>query len=77
MLTLYSQPDCSACHMVEKYLLDNDIPHRKFDIREDAEALSTVQSLGYKTTPVVVEADGTHWSEFRYDRLRALKAANV
>jgi len=75
MLTLYSQPNCSACHMVEKYLIDNEIPHRKLDIRSDPDAMSTVQALGYKTTPVVVEVDGTHWSEFRYDRLMALKAA--
>jgi len=61
--------------MIEKYLIDNEIPHRKLDIRSDPEALSIVQALGYKMTPVVVEADGTHWGDFRYDRLRALKAA--
>lgn len=75
MLTLYSQPDCSSCHMVEKYLVDNQIPHTVLNIREDADALARVSALGYKTTPVVIEPDGTHWSEFRYDRLAALKAA--
>lgn len=77
MLTLYSQPDCHKCHMIEKYLVDNDIPHRAVNIREDAAALQTISELGYKMTPVVVEADGSHWGDFRYDRLRALRAANM
>lgn len=73
MLTLYSQPDCHKCHMIEKYLNEHNIPHIAVNIREDTAALQTISELGYKMTPVVVEADGSHWGDFRYDRLRALR----
>lgn len=63
--------------MIEKVLVDNAIPHVVVNIREDAEGLAKISELGYKTTPVVVEADGSHWGGFRYDRLQSLKAANV
>lgn len=58
-VVLYTQPHCSACRSVERYLMERGIT---FDVRNvfaDPVALSEIEDRGYLTTPVT--RIGTQW----------------
>lgn len=63
------------CRITEKSFERKGIPVEK--IMLDAESLEFVKSLGHTVAPVVVvEHDGEvvdHWSDFREDRISALR----
>jgi len=53
--------------------LDNKhISYDIVDISKDAEALSYIESLGYKMVPVVV-AGNNHWAGFQPDKIKGLE----
>lgn len=70
-ITVYTKSSCQACkltyHLLEKTGIDYDV----VDISQDPAALEYVQSLGYKSAPVVVAGEA-HWDGFRPDRIKAL-----
>lgn len=41
------------------------------DLSQDAEAMDMVKSLGYTQAPVVIAGD-THWSGFRFEKIKGL-----
>lgn len=69
---LLSQPGCYPCKIMKGYLEDNGVPFAEKNIREDNEALALMSELGYKTTPVLVRADGTHFAGMKMSELEKL-----
>lgn len=79
LVTVYSKPRCVQCDATYRALDKCEIPYRKIDVSENPEFLLFIgEELGYMQAPVVFVEDGTgenHWSGFRPDRIKALKAA--
>ncbi|MBP2384455.1 glutaredoxin-like protein NrdH [Brachybacterium sacelli] len=75
-ITVYSKPHCVQCDATKRALNKAGIAYDVIDLTEDADALVTVQSLGYVQAPVVV-ADGDHWSGFRPAKLKALTSTRA
>lgn len=74
MITVYTSPNCAQCRLTTRLL--DDLGHAytvvSLGTQEQQKARERVAALGYTAAPVVVTADGAHWSGFRPDRLRAL-----
>jgi len=70
-ITVYSKPHCVQCDATKRALNKAGLAFDVIDITEDAEALSTVKSLGYVQAPVVVTSED-HWSGFRPEKVKAL-----
>ena len=51
-VVLYTQPHCSACRSVERYLMERGITFDVRDVFADLVALSEIEDRGYLTTPV-------------------------
>jgi glutaredoxin-like protein NrdH len=75
-ITVYSKPSCVQCDATYRALTKQGLEFDVVDVTEDAEALASVQALGYQQAPVVM-ADGDHWSGLRPDRIKALAAARA
>lgn len=71
-ITVYSKPDCEPCKNTKNLMAKYDIKYNEVDITQDDEARDRVVALGYMQSPVVVAGD-THWSGFRFDRIKALR----
>ncbi|MUM34528.1 glutaredoxin family protein, partial [Mycolicibacterium sp. CBMA 361] len=54
-----------------------NIPYRKVDISEDADAREFVMGLGYLQAPIVYAGPDNHFGGFRPDRLKALAAVDA
>lgn len=72
-VTVYTKPACVQCTATFKALDKAGIAYEKVDISVDPEARDYVVALGYLQAPVVV-AGNEHWSGFRPDRVKALRA---
>lgn len=72
LITVYTKPMCVQCDATKRALMKSGIEYESVDITEDAGALSRVKGMGYMQAPVVVTADGEHWSGFRPDKIKAL-----
>ena len=72
MTTVYSRPGCQPCRMSKRVLEQKQIPHRVIDVDTEPGAMAEVLALGYSALPVIVAADGTHFSGFQPDRLATL-----
>lgn len=70
--TLYTMPNCGPCAAVKHAMRVRSIPFRTVDMSQDADAADMVQSLGYRSAPVTIAADGTHWHGMDMDRLTGL-----
>jgi glutaredoxin-like protein NrdH len=75
VIVVYTKPACPACRGTERALLKHELPYRKIDLVDDAEARERVAALGYTQAPVVVAGD-QHWSGFRPDRINGLASGN-
>ncbi len=73
-VTVYSLPSCVQCDSTKRMLKSIDVEYEEVDMSQDAIALDMVKSLGYTSAPVVISGDD-HWSGFRMDRIKALKAS--
>lgn len=58
-MVLYTQPHCSACRSVERYLTERGVAFDVLDVFADPVALSEIEDRGYLTTPVT--RIGTQW----------------
>lgn len=74
-VTIYTKPACVQCNATFRAFAKAGIEVATVDISEDPAARDYVLALGYLQAPVVVMDDGTHWSGFRPDRIKALQAA--
>jgi glutaredoxin len=63
-VVVYTQPHCSACRQVERYLTQRNIDFEVLDVLSDASALATLEERGYLGTPVTRVGD-TWISGFR------------
>lgn len=71
MITVYSKPACVQCTATTRELDKRGVAYEYIDLTKDAEAMKTVQSLGYMQVPVVVTGND-HWSGFRPDKIGQL-----
>ena len=53
-ITLYSTPSCVQCKATYRALDKKRLAYEVVDVTQDAQALATVQALGYVQAPVVV-----------------------
>lgn len=74
MTTLLSKNDCYQCKVTERKLTELGVEFQVFKIDEDPEAFARATELGYKSAPVVIAPDGSHWSGFRPDLLGRIAA---
>lgn len=72
-ITVYSKPQCVQCEATKRALSKAGVSYDVVDVTKDAEALATVRALGYMQAPVVVTPN-EHWSGFRPDRIKKLRA---
>ena len=72
-VTVYTKPDCVQCDMTKRLLDREGIAYETIDITQDADALAYIKELGYLAAPVVV-AGNQHWSGFKVERVKGLKA---
>lgn len=70
-VTVYTLPDCVQCDMTKKLLDRHNITYSTVDLSQDDTAKETIESLGYKSAPVVIY-DKFSWSGFRPDKINAL-----
>lgn len=56
------------------YLESKGIPFTEKNIRDDADAYQMMIDLEYKTTPVLVKSDGTHFHGMKMAELEKLVA---
>lgn len=72
MITLYTKPSCQPCNATKRALDKRGIPYVAHDVLEDEGAQEVVESLGYRTLPVVVHGDD-HWCDFRPDLINRIE----
>jgi glutaredoxin-like protein NrdH len=68
-LKVLTKPDCQQCRATYRALDARKIPYEIVDMSVDAEALEKAKALGYLQAPVVITAEGDHWSGFRPDKI--------
>lgn len=73
-VTVYTKPACVQCTATRKALDKNGVKYNVVDITEDPDARDYVMSLGYLQAPVVIAGE-QHWSGFKPDAIRSLRAA--
>lgn len=73
-VTVFSKPNCVACMGTKRALESKGIEFTIIDITTDPAAHAQVMELGYLQAPVVITADGDHWSGLRMDKISALAA---
>lgn len=71
-IIVYTKTVCVQCRATFNALDKDNIPYRKVDISEDAEAREFVMALGYLQAPVVYAGPDNHFGGFRPDRLKSL-----
>lgn len=74
MVTVYSKPSCVQCNATYRALDSQGVKYTVVDMTQDVTALEKAKSLGYAQAPVVIAPDGSHWSGFDPDRIKALAA---
>lgn len=72
-ITLYTKPSCVQCDATKRLLDSKGIKYDTVDLTQDSDAMNKVQSLGYRSAPVVISGE-THWSGFRPDMIKEISA---
>lgn len=72
-VTVYTLPECVQCDSTKRLLDREGIAYETIDLSKDDKALEYVRSLGYQAAPIVVAGE-QHWSGFRMERIKGLKA---
>ncbi|AIT14558.1 NrdH-like glutaredoxin [Mycobacterium phage Smurph] len=78
VVTVYTTTNCQGCTLTKKHLAKLGIDYTEVPIDSDESIRAAIEELGYSTAPVVcasTDEGELHWSDFRYDRIKALKAA--
>ena len=74
MVTVFTKSSCHPCRLTKRALEIRGIDYVERRVDQDPEALAEIKELGYLQVPVVVAADGSHWSGLQPDRINALAA---
>jgi glutaredoxin-like protein NrdH len=73
LVIVISSPGCQPCRISKEVLKSRGIDFVERNIAEDPEALELAKSLGYSSSPVIIDGD-THWSGLDRDKLLAIAA---
>lgn len=71
MVTVYSNPNCTACEQTKRFLTVKGIVFESKMISESPEIFPLIEEKGYASAPVVVVGDDS-WSGFRLEKLSTL-----
>ena len=71
MVTVYSNPNCTACEQTKRFLTVKGIVFESKMISESPEIFPLIEEKGYASAPVVVVGDDS-WSGFRLEKLTTL-----
>ena len=66
---VYTTPGCTQCTMSRRWLDSRGVDYDTVDLTQSPDDYAAVTALGYKSAPVIMVADGVHWSGFRPDLL--------
>ena len=58
-IKVYTSESCGPCQMVKAHLKRKDFKYVERNISEDPEALTELENLGWRTTPVTLIGDST------------------
>ena len=58
-IKVYTSESCWPCQMVKAHLKRKDFTYVERNISEDPEALTELENLGWRTTPVTLIGDST------------------
>ena len=58
-IKVYTSESCGPCQMVKAHLKRKDFTYVERNISEDPEALTELEILGWRTTPVTLIGDST------------------
>lgn len=72
MVVVYSKNQCQPCRLTKMALERRGVEFIEKRVDEDPKALAEIKELGYLQVPVVVTADGSHWSGLNPERINAL-----
>lgn len=53
MIKVYTKNDCMACKMSKKWLKNNGVDFKEFNVDEDLEAFNELVAMNLRTLPVV------------------------
>ena len=53
MIKIYTQPGCTHCDRVKRWLDANDHDYAEVNVQEDSEALAKIKGWGFQQVPVV------------------------
>ncbi len=70
-ITVYTKPACAQCDATKRLLTKLAIAYDLVDLSTDTEALEALKRRGYMQAPVVI-TDGSTWTGYRPDRIKAL-----
>ena len=79
-VTVYTKPNCVQCSATYRALDKAGVAYQVVDLTSSDELLTWVtQELGYQQAPVVVVNgdEDNHWSGFRPDLIKGIKAHNA
>jgi glutaredoxin-like protein NrdH len=71
MVTVYSNPNCTACEQTKRFLTVKGIVFESKMISESPEIFPLIEEKGYASAPIVVVGDDS-WSGFRLEKLSTL-----
>jgi len=71
MVTVYSNPNCTACEQTKRFLTVKGVVFESKMISDSPEVFSLIEEKGYNSAPVVVVGSDS-WSGFRLDKLSEL-----
>jgi glutaredoxin-like protein NrdH len=71
MVTVYSNPNCTACEQTKRFLTVKGIEFEAKMIQDSPEVFSLIEEKGYASAPVVVAGEDS-WAGFRLDKLNSL-----
>lgn len=58
-IKVYTSESCGPCQMVKAHLKRKDFTYVERNISEDPDALTELENLGWRTTPVTLIGDST------------------
>jgi glutaredoxin len=73
-IVVYTQPHCSSCNQVEKFLDEEGFNFTSLDVSEDPVALEEITSRGYMSTPII-RIDDTWIAGFNRKKLKKALSA--
>lgn len=73
MITVYTKPNCGGCELTKQWLDRNNIPYDTIDVTDHPTAVTTIQSHGYQSLPVVtIDGFSNSWTGYNESRLAEL-----